>query len=77
LKYTVQCSAKNKNEVDVNYSIYILGMNDKNELVFCTELEPMMNIHEAGKFESLENSGLILDSDQITKLGIRMIVEKQ
>jgi hypothetical protein len=58
-KASVQCSVKNKTDEDANYTIYISAYDANGTLIACFGMEPMMNIHEAGKVEMLEDSGMV------------------
>ena len=58
-KASVQCSVKNKTDEDANYTIYISAYDANGTLIAFFGMEPMMNIHEAGKVEMLEDSGMV------------------
>lgn len=59
IKATVQCTVKNKSENDLNYTVYLAGFDSTGALIACFGLEPTMNVHEAGKVETLETSGMV------------------
>ena len=59
IKATVQCTVKNKTENDANYTVYIAAFDKFDNLIACFGLEPGMNIHEAGKVEALNGSGMV------------------
>ena len=58
-KASVQCSDKNKTDENANYTIYISAYDANGVLIACFSMEPTMNIHEAGKVEMLEDSGMV------------------
>jgi len=64
IKCTAQCSVKNKNNKDVGYTVYMSGYDSKDKMIVCFSFEPMMNIHEAGKIITLENSGMVDEKDK-------------
>lgn len=59
IKATAQCTGKNKSPYDLNYTVYIAAYDKAGTLLACFALEPGMNIHEAGKIETLETSGMV------------------
>lgn len=59
IKATAQCTGKNKSQDDLNYTVYIAAFDKGGALIACFGLEPGMNIHEAGKIETLETSGMV------------------
>lgn len=59
IKAAVQCTVKNKMEDDSNYTVYIAAFDKIGNLIACFGLEPLMNIHEAGKVETLNASGML------------------
>jgi hypothetical protein len=74
IKATAQCSVENKNDADVNYSVYIVAYDAAGGLVCCFELEPVMNTHKKGSTVSLVDSGLIRLGEKISKIDIRVVV---
>ena len=59
IKATAQCTGKNTSNFNLNYTVYIAAFDAKDSLIACFGLEPMMNIHEEGKVETLEASGMV------------------
>jgi len=59
IKATAQCTGKNKSQYDLNYTVYIAAYDKAGTLLACFALEPGMNVHEAGKIETLETSGMV------------------
>ena len=59
IKATAQCAGRNKSQYDLNYTVYIAAYDKAGTLIACFALEPGMNIHEAGKIETLEASGMV------------------
>lgn len=59
IKATAQCTVKNKTEFDLNYTVYIAAFDKAGALMACFGLEPGMNVHEAGKVETVEASGMV------------------
>lgn len=59
LKATAQVTGKNKSDYDINYTVYMAAYSAGGTLIACFALEPLMNIHEAGKLETLEASGMV------------------
>jgi len=59
IKATAQCTVKNKTEFDLNYTVYIAAFDKAGALIACFGLEPGMNVHEAGKVETVEASGMV------------------
>ena len=59
IKATAQCTGKNKSQYDLNYTVYIAAFDKAGTLIACFGLEPGMNVHEAGKIETLETSGMV------------------
>ena len=59
IKATAQCTGRNRSKYDLNYTLYIAAFSKEGTLIACFGLEPLMNIHEAGKIETLEMSGMV------------------
>lgn len=59
IKATAQCTGKNRSQYDLNYTVYIAAFDKAGTLVACFGLEPWLNVHEAGKIETLESSGMV------------------
>ena len=78
-KASVQCSVKNKSEREANYSIYIAALDKNGGIVACFCLEPTLNVHEAGKIETLETSGLVEsgDKERVASFFIRVLPQRR
>lgn len=78
-KASVQCSVKNKSGREVNYSVYVAALDKSGAVVVCFCLEPTLNVHEAGKVETLETSGLVEseDRERITSFSIRVVNQRR
>ena len=76
-KASVQCSVKNKTDEDANYTIYISAYDANGVLIACFGMEPTMNMHEAGKVEMLEDSGMVEKSykDKIDHVLIKVVIQ--
>ena len=77
-KATAQVSVKNKTTYDLNYTVYIAAFDKAGNLVTCFGLEPEMNIHEAGKVETLEGSGMVEGDAKasIDYIVVKIVVQK-
>jgi hypothetical protein len=78
-KASVQCSVKNKSEREANYSIYIAALDKTGGIVACFCLEPTLNVHEAGKIETLDTSGLVEsgDKERVASFFIRVLPQRR
>ena len=76
-KATAQCTGNNKNEEAMNYTVYIAAFDSSNNLIACFNLEPQMNVHEAGKIETLETSGMVSKNDKskVDHFNIKLVVQ--
>ena len=76
-KITAQCTVKNRRDEDMNYTLYLACLDRDGRLVASFCLEPMVNVHEAGKLDILEATGLIeeKDTDRIDRVIARMLVQ--
>ena len=76
-KATAQCTGNNKNEEAMNYTVYIAAFDSSNNLIACFNLEPEMNVHEAGKIETLETSGMVSKNDKskVDHFNIKLVVQ--
>ena len=77
-KATAQCTGNNKNDDSINYTVYIAAFDSSENLIACFNLEPGMNIHEAGKIETLETSGMVSNNAKniVDHFKIKLIVQK-
>jgi hypothetical protein len=78
-KASVQCSVKNKSGREANYSVYVAALDKSGAVVVCFCLEPTLNVHEAGKVETLETSGLVEseDRERIASFSIRVVNQRR
>jgi hypothetical protein len=78
-KATFQCSCKNKSKTSLNYTIYIAAFDKAGTLLTCFGVEPTLNMHEAGKVENLESSGLVdsATKGKIDHVLLKVIVQKE
>ena len=76
-KATAQCTGNNKNEEAMNYTVYIVAFDSSNNMIACFNLEPQMNVHEAGKIETLETSGMVSKNDKskVDHFNIKLVVQ--
>ena len=76
-KATAQCTGNNKNEEAMNYTVYIVAFDSSNNLIDFFNLEPEMNVHEAGKIETLETSGMVSKNDKskVDHFNIKLVVQ--
>ena len=78
IKATAQCTVKNKTEFDLNYTVYIAAFDKAGALMACFGLEPGMNIHEAGKVETVEASGMVDagSKGKVDHVLVKVVVQK-
>lgn len=78
-KVSLQCTVKNKSEREANYSIYIAALDKSGGIVACFCLEPTLNVHEAGKIETLDTSGLVEpnDKERVASFFIRVLPQRR
>jgi len=77
VKVTIQCTVKNKTATPVNYTFYVAVFDKADKLVACLGLEPFMNVHEPGKVETLEASGMIDPEckDSVSYFLVKVVVQ--
>jgi hypothetical protein len=77
VKATIQCTGKNKKTTPVNYTFYVAAFDKAGNLVACLGLEPFMNVHEPGKVETLEASGMIdpESKDSVSYFLLKVVVQ--
>ena len=82
-KVTAQVTGKNRSGSDLNYTIYIFAKNyDSKEKttrdICCFKIEPDLNVHEAGKVETLTDSGMLSEVDfkNINMVRVKLVVQK-
>lgn len=82
-KITAQVTGRNRSQNEINYTIYIIAQAYDEEKktarsLACFKLEPEMNIHEAGKIETITDSGLLSESDfkAINRVMIKLVMQK-
>ena len=76
-KATAQCTGNNKSDDGINYTVYIAAFDSSENLIACFNLEPGMNIHEEGKIETLETSGMVSNEakNSIDHFKIQLVVQ--
>lgn len=77
MKASCSATIKNGNSEDVNYTLYVIAFDSQNNIICSFSLEPLFNIHEAGKTETLSASGLtdIKSTSSIKKITTKFIVQ--
>ncbi|MCF8139358.1 MAG: hypothetical protein K9K63_18840 [Desulfotignum sp.] len=77
VKATIQCTGKNKTTSPLNYTFYVAAFDKADNLVACLGPEPFMNVHEPGKVETLEASGMIdpENKNRVSYFLLRVVVQ--
>ena len=78
-KATFQCSGKNKSKANLNYTIYVAAFDKAGTLLTCFGVEPDLNVHEAGKVEALEASGMVDPGTKgkIDHVLLKLVIQKE